>query len=155
MNSLGSRIKIIRGTANQIQFSADMGIPQTNLSRYERDVSVPDLELLVRLADKYGVSLEWLIAGRGSMRPEGSESIPNELSQPVHHDEAVRRLEARLDASENERRELCAENRQLHRDKAELLRENGELREKVARLEERKRRHDLTHGMPSENSDVA
>ena len=63
-------------------------------------------------------------------------------------------MENKLETSEAERRELADENRQLHRDKEALLRENGELREKVARLEERKRRYELTHGFPAESSKV-
>lgn len=65
------------------------------------------------------------------------------------------KLEAKLEISEEERRELSAENRRLYQEKSILERENGDLREKVARLEERKRRHDLTHGIASEDSGVA
>ncbi len=68
--------------------------------------------------------------------------------------ERCTKLEGKLEATEAERRELAAETRQLHRDKELLLREIGELREKVARLEERKRRYELTHGLAVEDRDV-
>lgn len=102
MNSLGNRIRIIRGETNQIQFSSDIGIPQTNLSRYERDVSIPDLGLLIRLADKYGVALEWLIAGRGPMRSEVEHISPESALAPC---ERCLKLEKRLETAEDERRQ--------------------------------------------------
>ena len=49
------------------------------------------------------------------------------------------KLEAKLEISEEERRELSAENRRLYQENLKLEKEKGELREKVARLEERKR----------------
>ena len=45
------------------------------------------------------------------------------------------KLEQELKQEREERREVCAENRQLHRDKEKLLLENAELRERLARLE--------------------
>lgn len=65
------------------------------------------------------------------------------------------KLEAKLEISEEERRELSAENRRLYQENSKLEKEKGELREKVARLEERKRGYERAHGLPAEDSDVA
>ena len=77
-------------------------------------------------------------------------------SQKTDEEQLLRfaKLENKLEKLELQRDEIADENRQLHRDKEALLRENGELREKVARLEERKRRYELTHGFPVESSKV-
>ena len=81
---------------------------------------------------------------------------PNHTSEAVVHPQETApqaectrcsKLENKLEKAESQRDELAVENRQLHRDKEALLRENGELREKVARLEERKRRYEITHGL--------
>lgn len=92
-------------------------------------------------------------AGAGAVMPAGPAAMPltaerdGPAAQPVPRvpadmsgkdgDEApacrqCRWLEARLEQTDRERRELAQENRQLWR-------ENGELRERVARLEERLR----------------
>ena len=74
-----------------------------------------------------------------------SESSP--VSAPEAACTRCTKLENKLEKLELQRDEVVAENRQLHHDKEALLRENGELREKVARLEERKRRYEITHGL--------
>jgi putative phage repressor len=155
MSTIAERLLLLRGKTKQGEFANSLGINPNTLRSYENGRTSPNHEFLEQICVQFSVSPEWLLLGHGPIRPEDSETPQNELPQPMPHDEALRRLEARLDASENERRELGIENRQLHRDKAELLRENGELREKLARLEERKHRHDLTHGLPAEDSGVA
>ena len=84
-------------------------------------------------------------------------NLPSENDQekiPLQSTAQYKKIEEELENERRERRELVNENRQLHRDKEALLRENGELREKVARLEERKRRYELTHGFRAESSEV-
>ncbi|MDM8215702.1 helix-turn-helix domain-containing protein [Desulfovibrio piger] len=146
METLGDRIKTIRGLASQMQFSSSLGIAQTKLSRYERNTTPPDLDFLVRLSRRYAVSLEWLITGEGRMRAskngddETAPSSPhteNTAPRGVQNPEPAASLRQELALERLERRELSAENRRLHNENAALLRENGELREKVARLEER------------------
>lgn len=145
MKTLGDRIRFIRGMTSQVQFAASLEIAQTKLSRYERNTTVPDLEFLVRLSQKYSVSLEWLITGNASREsPQTLREVPKRLNTDAHTDEAassmvsVSGLRQELAMERMERRELTAENRKLHQEKEALLRENGELREKVARLEGRK-----------------
>lgn len=144
MKTLGDRIRFIRGMTSQVQFAASLEIAQTKLSRYERNTTVPDLEFLVRLSQKYSVSLEWLITGNASREsPQTLGEAAEGLNADGHADEAssmlsVPALQQELAMERMERRELTAENRKLHQEKEALLRENGELREKVARLEERK-----------------
>lgn len=143
MKTLGDRIRFIRGLTSQMQFAASLEIAQTKLSRYERNTTVPDLDFLVRLSQKYSVSLEWLITGNASRESsQTSGGTPESLNTDGHADESsmlsVPGLQQELAMERMERRELTAENRKLHQEKEALLRENGELREKVARLEERK-----------------
>lgn len=146
METLGDRIKTIRGLASQMQFSSSLGIAQTKLSRYERNTTPPDLDFLVRLSRRYAVSLEWLITGEGRMHANESgndETAPsfahteNAAPHGAQLSEPAASLRQELALERLERRELSAENRRLHKENAALLRENGELREKVARLEER------------------
>lgn len=151
MGNLGSRIRIIRGKTSQIHFSAEIGIPQTNLSRYERDISVPDLDFLIRLADKFEISLEWLVAGRGAMRPGEITEQPTPSVHPAAPTAPepaplaacprCAKLEAKLEKVEAQRDELAQENRQLWK-------ENGEYRERLARYEERAIKPDMEDADP-------
>ena len=75
MSTLGTRIKLIRGNENQNQFAAKLGIPQTTLSRYERDASAPDIDFLVKLSDMFDVCIEWLVTGRGVIHTSDSLSL--------------------------------------------------------------------------------
>lgn len=127
MNTLGDRIKELRGDNSQIQFAARLGIPQTNLSRYERNTSVPDIGLLIKMADICAVHLDWLVAARGPMRP-GDVTELSSREYFGNPSERVAKLETKLEKVEQQRDDLIAENRHLWK-------ENGELREKVARLE--------------------
>ena len=150
METLGDRIKIIRGETNQTQFASSLGITQTKLSRYERNTTPPEIDFLVRLSRQYAVSLDWLLLGNGC----------TESSRSSDGDDA--NIQSELAAERTERRELAAENRTLYREKEALykerealLREIGELREKIARLEERKSRIAVTANMPAQDSGAA
>lgn len=150
METLGDRIKIIRGETSQTQFSSSLGITQTKLSRYERNTTPPEIDFLVRLSRQYAVSLDWLLLGNGC----------SESSRPSDGDDA--NMQTELAAERAERRELTAENRKLYREKEvlykereALLREIGELREKIARLEERKCRIAVTANMAAQDSGAA
>ena len=150
METLGNRIKIIRGETSQTQFSSSLGITQTKLSRYERNATPPEIDFLVRLSRQYAVSLDWLLLGNGCA----------ESSRPSDGDDVD--MQSELAAERAERRELTAENRKLYREKEvlykereALLREIGELREKIARLEERRQRIAVTTNMSAQDSGAA
>lgn len=111
-----------------------------------------------KIALDYGVCADWLLFGRGPMRP--GEAVPTAQDSapapqvapeaPVAAQESTlarcTKLEARLDEVERERRELTMENRQMAAENRNLWKENGELREKCARLEERQYRVGIKHG---------
>lgn len=63
MEGLGSRIKLIRGTRSQEDFSILLDIDRSTLGSYEIDRREPDLNTLLLIAKIGGVSLDWL-AGR-------------------------------------------------------------------------------------------
>lgn len=49
----------------QREISKETGIPQSTIAKYETGIYQPDIENLGKLADFYGVSLDWLIGTRG------------------------------------------------------------------------------------------
>jgi len=64
---LPERIAQVRGERSQRQFARDLGVFQQNVNRYENGTT-PHTDFLITLATKEGVSLDWLLLGKGKMR---------------------------------------------------------------------------------------
>lgn len=63
--ALGRRIRELRGfDVQQGEFAQMLGVSQSQLSKYERGESEPPLDVLVRLAEKFSKSLDWLVTGQ-------------------------------------------------------------------------------------------
>lgn len=69
------RIKAIRDELglSQIKVSADTGIHQSYLSKYENGTLEPNLEYLGMLANYYEVSIDWLLGNQYHDRKGNSE----------------------------------------------------------------------------------
>ena len=67
---LPERIAQVRGNRSQRQFARDLGVFQQNVNRYERGATMPHPDFLLRVALREGVSLDWLLLGRGGMKAE-------------------------------------------------------------------------------------
>jgi len=63
MANIGERIKYLRKKYNftQEQFGKLFGIAKSTVSMYEKNKSVPDDEIKKKIADYFGVSLDWLM----------------------------------------------------------------------------------------------
>lgn len=63
--AVGRRLRELRGyDLNQATFAARLAISQGQLSRYERGESEMGAEVLLRVAQHSGKSIEWLLTGR-------------------------------------------------------------------------------------------
>lgn len=60
--SLGERIKIIRksNSLSQKIFAEKIGVKQSTLSCYENGISLPSIDVLIRIAFVFDVSIDWL-----------------------------------------------------------------------------------------------
>ena len=64
LNAIGRRIRQIRGNElSQADLGRILGIGQGAVSVYERGKSPPSLEVVVRLRDHSGKSIDWIITG--------------------------------------------------------------------------------------------
>lgn len=64
LSALGRRIRELRGfDVQQAEFAAMLGISQSQLSKYERGESEPPLAVLLKLKQRFGRSLDWLLTG--------------------------------------------------------------------------------------------
>ena len=57
----------VRGDRSQRQFARELGVFQQNVNRYENGTT-PHTDFLLTLATKEGISLDWLLLGKGRMR---------------------------------------------------------------------------------------
>ena len=62
----GKRLRELRETVgkSQKEFAAELGIPQTTYSNWEREIAQPKFELLERLANLYNVDIGWLMGAK-------------------------------------------------------------------------------------------
>ncbi len=61
--TLGQRILEIRGKTSRKVFCDEMEIGTATLQRYESDERSPDLDFLIKLQNKTGLSLDYLVHG--------------------------------------------------------------------------------------------
>lgn len=119
-NSLGARIKAIRGDMLQTDFAEKLGVHKNSLSRYERNVGSPDAQFVQSLCTIFEIEANWLLFGkepmhRGSIVELGQDGLCKQCEK----------LETKLAEESKLVRELVSDNRELMRENREL---NKELR---------------------------
>jgi len=64
LKAIGERIRALRGTQLQEELAPKIGISQGQLSKIESGRMAPALETLVRLANRFEKSLDWIVTGQ-------------------------------------------------------------------------------------------
>jgi transcriptional regulator with XRE-family HTH domain len=62
--AIGRRIRQLRGKVLQDDFAPSLGITQGQLSKIERGKLAPGIDLLLRLRERGGRSVDWILTGR-------------------------------------------------------------------------------------------
>ena len=64
MKELGERLRILRESVklSQVKMAELLGVKQSSINRYEQGQSAPSLETLVKYADYFDVSMDYLFA---------------------------------------------------------------------------------------------
>ncbi len=63
LRAIGARIRQLRGNMPQQEFAVLLGISQAQVSKIELGKFAPSLDVLVRIAQHYGKSLDWIVWG--------------------------------------------------------------------------------------------
>ena len=63
LQAIGVRIKALRGDTPQEELAADLRIRQGQLSKIERGVAAPGIDVLIRLSDRFSKSVNWILRG--------------------------------------------------------------------------------------------
>jgi transcriptional regulator with XRE-family HTH domain len=63
---LGRRLRELRGfDLTQEHFANELGISQSQLSKYERGLAAPPADVLFFVKKRFRVSIDWLLTGEG------------------------------------------------------------------------------------------
>lgn len=73
--SVGDRLRKVRGTIPQPMFAARLGVDKNTIGRYERGERHPDTSFLHALAAEFGVALDWLVTGEGPMHRKTDQDL--------------------------------------------------------------------------------
>ncbi len=60
---VGERIRSLRGSASQATMADELNVPLRSYSRYESGERLPPQQVALRIAAKYGTTVDWLIGG--------------------------------------------------------------------------------------------
>lgn len=96
METIGERIKHVRGQTSQADFSRNLGIHRNTLVRYETGEGFPDSRLISSICEQYGVNPEWLLMGIG--RQSGTQAADNDKTPDPDNYYYIPMAEARLSA---------------------------------------------------------
>ncbi|WP_303174769.1 helix-turn-helix domain-containing protein [uncultured Desulfovibrio sp.] len=144
--TIGERLKLVRGSVSQDEFSKRLGVSKAAVGAYERNAQMPGLTFIIAICECYNIEPRWLLTGVGPMRPgaeaahAASDTLPSPAALPGVVEAGCARclkLEEKLNRTELQRDDAVEQLRQIWDENRRLWRQNADLRERLARLEER------------------
>jgi transcriptional regulator with XRE-family HTH domain len=76
---LARRLRELRGGSTQREFATRVDITQPQLARYEGGGVTPGRDVLAKISQACGVSVDWLLTGEPAQRAGGSPEAPTEF----------------------------------------------------------------------------
>ncbi|MGE5514604.1 MAG: helix-turn-helix domain-containing protein [Bacteroidota bacterium] len=70
--TIADRMRMVRGTESQDDFSDLLGVSKDTVGKYERNKIKPGAEVLMALRQKRGVDINWLLTGERAQDPAAS-----------------------------------------------------------------------------------
>ena len=66
---IAGRIRMVRGNLSQVKFAEKIGLSQRTIANYENGDNIPNAEVVTRISDIFGVSLDWLFGDTADGEP--------------------------------------------------------------------------------------
>lgn len=87
---IGERLRKLRKAKGmtQEQVAAHLNAAKSTVSQYENNVNEPDLQTLVKLADLFGVSVDYLFGRESADKKEDKSDWPHLLKEKLTEEEA-------------------------------------------------------------------
>ncbi|MDA8232846.1 MAG: helix-turn-helix transcriptional regulator [Magnetospirillum sp.] len=85
--TIGGRIRQVRGSRSQADFASELAVHKETLGKYERDQMIPGADFVGRVCQQFGVSADWLLTGveppRSAAPSADSDRLDEELNARV------------------------------------------------------------------------
>ena len=145
--SYGIRLRMIRDKLklSQSDFSTNLSTTQATVSRYEKDLRLPDAEFLENLSNIYHIDINWLLTGKGEMflsdnkEPQEKRVDNNELINLRRRYDQLEKvcndLKKSIEESEKECSILSNKNQELNQELFTRLRELLECKDLIIKLQ--------------------
>lgn len=89
--NVGDRIKKLRGSESQEVFGKKIGVSSQYISRIEKGTSLPSIDIALKIAEIYGVTLDWIYTGK-----EMEKSVEEQEGVYLTKDKYIELLESAL-----------------------------------------------------------
>lgn len=132
-DTLGNRIKHIRGKINQADFAKFIGVSKKTLIRYEKDENEPAASVVKQMCMYTGIDARWLLFGGNPV--DVDKIVPVAASGNQELTQEISELTKEFREQVKAVRELIDDNRELRKENKALLEENKELTQTLARLD--------------------
>lgn len=86
-SNIGDRLRLARGENTQPVLAKLLGVNKNTILRYEKGLSAPDIVTVRKICYLTGVSLDWLVYGKG---PMWLSDIQEGEAKDTHTDQAMR-----------------------------------------------------------------
>ena len=80
---IGNRIKGLRGAVSQERFAGQLGISKQGYLRYEYGKRIPPGEVLQKIAEIGGVTVDWILTGADRVGEERAAYLDDETRRIV------------------------------------------------------------------------
>ncbi len=65
MNTIGIRLRFIRGNLTKTQLAQILNIKPPTIDKYENNIIIPSPKVLLKLVNHFNINLHWLFTGQG------------------------------------------------------------------------------------------
>ncbi len=82
MNNLGERLYALRTSREMSQgdLAEKLDVSRQTISKWENNMSIPELDKIIALSEVFGVSVDYIVKGEGEI----PESVPTQISEPEY-----------------------------------------------------------------------
>lgn len=137
--SYGIRLRKIRDKLNlsQQEFAEKLHTTQATVSRYEKDLRMPDADFLEKLTELYHLNINWLLTGKGEMflgqtsQTSEFQANNNELEK---QQKRLQDLQKQVDLLKKNIQEIDIEYDQEKKRSSDLIHENQKLNRELLTL---------------------